>query len=252
MHHTNQFVRGAASSGWFTTTHWTVVLGAKADSREALEKLCTGYRSPLLAWARSRGESREDAEDHVQGFLEHLVKNAGLSNVGREKGRFRTFLLTAFQNYLKDLRKRSQAAKRGGGQVHGSLDETDREGDLVHRPVSDDPSPDLAYDRAWAAALLTSALSRLENECARTGHVPLCRELEPVLFNDSDAPAYSQIAQRLDMSETAVKTAAHRIRQRLGGIIRDEVAQTVANESEFEAELGYLLSLFARPSTNAG
>jgi RNA polymerase sigma-70 factor (ECF subfamily) len=216
-----------------------------------LENLCATYRSPLLAWARSRGESREDAEDHVQGFLEHLIKDASLSHVGPEKGRFRTFLLTSFQNYLKDLRKQAQAGKRGGGHFHGSLDETDQTGEPIHHPATGAPAPDLAYDQAWAAALLANALRRLEAECARTGHAALCRELEPALFNDSDAPAYAQIGQRLTMSETAVKTAAHRIRRRLGGIIRDEVSQTVVNDTDLEAELAYLLSLFARPSASA-
>ena len=43
------------------------------------------------------------------------------------------------------------------------------------------------------------------------------------------APPYREIAARLGMSEAAVKVAAHRVRARLKGLIREEVLQTVAS-----------------------
>jgi RNA polymerase sigma-70 factor (ECF subfamily) len=168
--------------------------------------------------------------------------------VAREKGRFRTFLLAAFQNYLSDQRKRAGAAKRGGGQVPQSLEATDGEDQPLHSPASTSPTPDKEYDRAWAAAILAGALQRLSAECARTGHAALCAALEPALFTDADAPAYAQIARNLGMTEAAVKMAALRVRQRLKALIRDEVRQTVASENDLQEELRYLLSLFDKPS----
>jgi RNA polymerase sigma-70 factor (ECF subfamily) len=118
----------------------------------------------------------------------------------------------------------------------------------LHRPASASPSPDKEYDRAWAAAILSSALQRLSQECARTGHAALCVALEPALFADADAPAYAQIAHSLGMTEAAVKMAALRQRQRLKALIRDEVLQTVASEDDLQEELRYLLSLFGKAS----
>ena len=173
-------VEPPVSDGLFDHTHWSTVLRAKADSPTALNSLCRTYRSPLLAWLRCRGEKPEDAEDRVQGFFEHLLRHDFLRDVAREKGRFRTFLLAAFRNYLCDQHKHASAAKRGGGQVPQSLEATDGEGELLHRPASACPAPDQEYDRAWAAALLASALQRLAAECARTGHAALCAALKPL------------------------------------------------------------------------
>ncbi|MCX6930138.1 MAG: sigma-70 family RNA polymerase sigma factor [Verrucomicrobia bacterium] len=240
---------GAASdvsSGLFADTHWSLVMRAKDDSATALNSLGLAYRAALVVWLRCRGAKPEDAEDLVQGLFEHLLSYEFLRNVARQKGRFRTFLLAAFQNYLCDQLKRAGAAKRGSGQIPQSLEETDGEGRPLHTPASASPSPDQEYDRAWAAAILASALQRLSAECARTGHAALYTALEPALFADDDAPAYAQIGQRLGLTEGAVRMAALRIRQRLKGLIRDEVRQTVASEGELEEELHYLLSLFGR------
>ena len=94
-------------------------------------------------------------------------------------------------------------------------------------------------------------MQRLATECARTGHAALCAALEPVLFAEADAPAYAHIGQRLGMTEAAVKMAALRLRQRLKGLIREEVLQTLASASDLEHELSYLLSLFARAGPGA-
>jgi hypothetical protein len=118
----------------------------------------------------------------------------------------------------------------------------------LHRPASASPSPDQEYDRTWAAAILAGAFQRLSAECARAGHAALCVALEPALFADADAPAYTQIAHNLGMTEAAVKMAALRIRQRLKALIRDEVRQTVASEDDLQEELRYLLSLFSKAS----
>ena len=145
----------------FTSTHWSVVLRAKDKSEAALNSLCAAYRSPLLVWLRARGTRAEDAEDLVQGFFAHLLKREFLANVAREKGRFRTFLLNAFQNYLRDRRDHDHAEKRGGGQAPDSLDQTDDDGQAIHDPAFAGVSPDVAYDQAWAKAVLDGAFQRV-------------------------------------------------------------------------------------------
>lgn len=95
-------VASDVSAGLFADTHWSLVMRAKDDSATALNSLCLAYRAPLVVWLRCRGEKLEDAEDGVQGFFEHLLSHEFLRNATRQRGRFRTFLLAAFQNYLRD------------------------------------------------------------------------------------------------------------------------------------------------------
>lgn len=237
-----------AEPGLFEATHWSVVLRARDKSEAALETLCEKYRRPLLVWAQKEQPcmSREDVEDLVQGYFAHLLSRDFLANVTKEKGLFRTFLLRCFKNYIRDQIGRNKAAKRGKGAVLESLDETTEDGQKVHDPAANLSSPDQDYDRAWAQAILDNALKRLEQECARSGHIALCRELQPVMFADETASPYAEIATRLGMTTGAVTTAAHRIRSRLKGLLREEVLQTVTNDEDWQGELKYLIQLFAR------
>jgi RNA polymerase sigma-70 factor (ECF subfamily) len=86
-------------SGVFATTHWSVVLAAgdstSAASTTALERLCRGYWFPLYAHFRRRGRNPDDAAELTQELFACLLRRDGLRRVGPEKGRFRTFLLTA-------------------------------------------------------------------------------------------------------------------------------------------------------------
>lgn len=222
------------------------MLRARDKSEAALNRLCENYRQPLIVWLKARGKSQPDAEDLVHGLFAQLLSRDFLNNVAREKGRFRTFLLRCLKNYVNDQRAKEAAARRGGGQVVESLDATFDGEDLVHAPADPKSGPDLAFDRAWATSVLTNALRRLHEECARQGHMALCAELEPVMFQDDNASGYREIGLRLKMTEAAVKMAASRIRSRLKGLIRDEVSQTVANEQDLQEELKHLMQLSGR------
>jgi RNA polymerase sigma-70 factor (ECF subfamily) len=242
----NEPVGQTSAHGLFPITGWTMVRRAQDGSQMALNSLFQNYRDPLLIWLRARHYSPHDAEDLVQSFCAGLLRHDFLKDVGREKGKFRTFLLTSLKNHLSDDRDNKNALKRGGGQTPNSLQETDDQGQPLYDPVGSGAAPDEEFDRIWAKALLDNALRQLESECARTGHAALCAALEPVMFEDETAAPYRKIAERLGMSEGSVKTAACRIRARLKGIIREEVRQTVDNEEDLEEEIRYLFSLFRK------
>ena len=230
----------------FALTRWSIIQRARDESTVALNALFTQYRQPLLTHLRARGCGEDQAEDLVQGFCAHLLGRDFLANVAREKGRFRTWLLNALQNYVRDQFARQNAVKRGEGRVPDSLDQTHEDGAPVLDPAADTASADREFDRAWAQSVLTNALNRLGQDCATTGHTALFQALEPVLFAEETSPSYREIAEQLAMTEGAVKVAALRIRARLKGLIREEVLQTVANQEDWEEEVRYLISLFSR------
>src|SRR2546422_3517111 len=88
----------------FTTTHWSVVLGARQSdapqAAAALEKLCRTYWYPLYAYLRRRGYGEHDAQDLTQGFFAHLFERDWLRGVAKEKGRFRSFLLASLNYFI--------------------------------------------------------------------------------------------------------------------------------------------------------
>jgi len=141
--------RGAAA---FTTTHWSVVLEARAESpaaEAALEKLCRTYWWPLYGFVRRQGYKPEEAQDLTQAFFARLLERLDFETVRRERGRLRSYLLASIKNFLSKARDREMTVKRGGGRPLISLDDL-----LARERVDQEPahklSADLIYERRWA------------------------------------------------------------------------------------------------------
>src|SRR6516165_7840500 len=103
----------------FATTHWSVVMTAgatgSAQAAAALEKLCASYWYPLYAHVRRRGHDPETARDLTQGFFAEILTNGAIALADSGRGRFRTFLLAALDNFLHHHHRDANALKRGGG-----------------------------------------------------------------------------------------------------------------------------------------
>jgi DNA-directed RNA polymerase specialized sigma24 family protein len=237
--------RSGSRAGRFHTTRWDDVLAARdptgPEAREALEELCRAYWYPLYASVRRKGYPREQAEDVTQGFFSDGLTRNFLKAVEPGRGRFRSFLLTSFENYLKNEYERRQRVKRGGRVATVSSDAADAEA-RYHREPAHIVTPERLYDRRWALTLLDRALSRLEQSMVDRGKGPLFDRLKPALLGDSDAAAYARVASELGMTEGAVKVATHRLREQLPEIIRGEIAVTVSDPAGVDDEIRDLFS----------
>jgi RNA polymerase sigma-70 factor (ECF subfamily) len=231
----------------FATTHWTVVLAAgqrhTPQSDGALEELCRTYWFPLYAFVRRRGHGKEDAEDLVQEFFARFLAKNYLAGLGAERGRFRAFLLAALKHFLANEWDKSRAQKRGGGAAHFSLDWLMAEAQF-QIAATNGPSPDLAFDREWALALLAKVIGRLQQECAADGKIKLFEQLKIFLTAGKGAVSHADAAKKLSMDETAVRVAVHRLRKRYRVLLREEISQTLADESQVDAEMRVLFGAF--------
>jgi RNA polymerase sigma-70 factor (ECF subfamily) len=225
----------------FPTTRWSLIVESRRtpnpESPAALETLCGAYWFPLYFFARRQGETAENAQDLTQGFFACLLEKRYLDDFDRERGKFRTFLLTAFRHYSSNERERSRAEKRGGGQTSVSLRLQDAERCYQLEP-SHDETPERIYERRWAMTLLERALARLRAEAGPSAQFD---SLKGFLTGESGL-SYKELAATLDTTEGALKTALHRLRHRFAGLLRDEIADTVARPEDTEGELRYLLS----------
>jgi RNA polymerase sigma-70 factor (ECF subfamily) len=205
-----------------------------------LERLCRDYWYPLYAFARRQGLDREEAGDLVQGFLADLIERRDLTKADPSRGRFRSFLRTACSHFLSHARDHDRALKRGGGRTPVSIDLQDAEGRYINEPAHDLTAERL-FERRWALVLLGHVLARLEWEARRSGKSDLLARLRPMLEGDDRAESYKEIGESLQMSAGSVKVAAHRLRGRYRQILREEVARTVADPAEIDAEIADLL-----------
>src|SRR5256885_7291300 len=238
-----------ARSSHFQTTHWSVVLTAgRSDSprrAEALEKLCRAYWYPLYAFARQRGQGPEDAQDLTQEFLARLLEKNWLADLDPHTGRFRSFLLTALTHFLINEYDRGQAAKRGGGRKLLSLDQTQAEGRFRHEPATDE-TPEKIFRSRWALAVLDQALGHLRSEISAAGKSRQFELLNPFLSREAEAGEYSTIAEQLGVSVGAVGVAVHRLRQRYREVVREEIANTIADPAQVDEEMRHLFAVLRR------
>jgi DNA-directed RNA polymerase specialized sigma24 family protein len=247
----------------FVTTQWTRVLEARGDSPEAqaaLGDLCAAYYAPVLAFIRRGARDEDAARDLAQEFFARLLARRSLETVERGRGRFRSFLLGAVKHFLADQFDRSRAAKRGGGQTPLSLDA--HAGDTTHggsemnfAPMQfADPAAtvsDAFFDRQWALTILDLALAALAAEHHAAGKAAQFETLKPWLTGDSENLSQADAARQLDMNEGALKVAIHRLRKRFRELVKGEIAQTVGNGMDVQAELNYLLEVLSRAATGS-
>lgn len=245
----------AARGGAFPTTQWSVVLhvGAESESkaRAALETLCRQYWYPLYAFVRRQGRSHHEAEDCTQEFLARLLAHASMAHARPERGRFRTFLLTALRNFLTNEWHRAQAEKRGGGQTIISLDLEKAEERFTHEPVDPGLTPEQAFDRSWALGLIDAAIAELRDEYQKSGRGAQFVALQPLVWGNPPTESLAEPAAKLGMNAHAFTMALHRLRRRLGERLRAVVAETVAEGKDVDAELRHLIAAVSSGNTSA-
>ena len=245
---TSQSASSTAPGDIFATTQWMVVLAAgqvhTPQSDQALEELCRSYWFPLYAYVRRRGHNKEDAEDLTQSFFARFLERNNLAGLASERGRFRAFLLASLKHFLANEWDRAQAQQRGGGVAHLSLDWQTAD-TKFQVAATNEPSPDRAFDREWALALLAKVIQRLQQECDAEGKGKLFEQLKVFLMAGGGAAAQAEVAKSLGLEEGAVRVAIHRLRKRYRGLLRDEIAQTLTDESQVEAEMQALFGAFS-------
>jgi len=223
----------------FATTHWSLVVAAGKrqlpNGESALAELCETYWYPLYAYVRRRGYSAADAQDLTQGFFATLLDKEYLNDADQDRGRFRSFLITALKRYVSKQRERENAQKRGGNRRRLSLDFEVGESHYRIEP-SHEATPERIFERRWALTVLDIALRKLRQDYDATEKRRLFDSLKVFLTGETGS-TYKQIAEEHDMPEGAVKASVHRLRNKYRELIRAEIAQTVADPGDVDDEL---------------
>jgi len=226
----------------FRTTRWSLIVDAgdrSSPEREmALETLCEAYWYPVYAFVRRRGHDQHEAADLTQGFFAKLLEKNYVGDARRDRGKFRTFLLTSVINFLSNEQERATAKKRGGDKIILSLDLATAEDRYRLEPIGGLTAEQL-FERKWAISLLDTALGKLRQRYADKDRTKVFDLLKPHLAGGGSS-TYRQTAEKLGVSEAAVKQQVRRLRQRYGDLVRAEISDTVADPGEIEAELDRL------------
>lgn len=202
----------------------------------ALEELCRTYWYPLYAYVRRRGNGPEDAQDLTQEFFARLLEKQWLDGIEKNGSRFRSFLLSALNGFLANEYDRATAAKRGGGRQVLSLDAEQAERRYLLEPATNE-TPARIFERRWALTVLDRALIRLKDETAAAGKARQFDHLNPFLSREPAPNEYASVATELGISSGALGVSVHRLRQRYRELVRAEIANTVADLAQVDAEM---------------
>lgn len=239
-------VANIATGASFEETNWWVIKKAgqptSSEADSARDSFCQLYWGPVFDYVRRSGYSLEDSQDLTQSFFAHVLDKNYIQSATREKGKFRSFLLTLLKRFLADDRDRTDCQKRGGGRKLISLDSGDTEFRSRIEPA-DELTPDKIFERTWTNGLLRYVLTRLREEMAAEGKEVDFEQLEPLVTSQSEH-TYAEVGQRLLWTEANVKVTVHRLRRRLGELLRSEIAKTATTTKEVEEEIRDLFSAF--------
>jgi RNA polymerase sigma factor (sigma-70 family) len=229
----------------FATTHWSVVEACADDDENAdsaLARLCQDYWPPLYTFARRRGNSPADAQDLVQGFFAYLLQSKAYAQTHRSKGKFRSFLLASFKNYMTDAWDRARAVKRGGDCEFVLLDNEVEPVEALYRcvPSAMRLADERQYEQVWAAALVVRALERTQKEFEDEAKARLFHALKPFLTGGVGLPSHDEVARRLDMQVDTLRSHLSRLRARYRELLREEVARTIGAAEDVDEELRHL------------
>ena len=247
---------GHDRSDFFPSTHWSVVVAAGESQAEpeiaqdALAELCQTYWAPLYSFVRSRGYAMEDAQDLTQSFFAYLIEHKIYARVDRTKGKFRSFLLASLKNFLGHAYDREQTLKRGGSLDFLPLDDARAKAAeslfQTHFVSAEPAGEDRVFERTWAEALVRVGLERLAAEQKAEGKHKLFEELKIFLTSSPNPlPTYDDLAVRLGLPPSTLRSRVTRLRARYRELLRAEVRRTVDTEADVDGELHWLFRVLA-------
>jgi RNA polymerase sigma-70 factor (ECF subfamily) len=227
----------------FPTTSWTLVVAAsgphRQDCRDALARLCQHYWYPVYAYVRRRGYPEEQAQDLTQDFFVRILEGRYLDRADPNRGKFRSFLLNSCKFFLADQADMARAQKRGGGATV-PFEVSSGEERYRFEPL-DSETPEHIFERRWALTLLDRTVSHLREEFAQHGNAADFEKLKIFLLGQAEVP-YAQLALEMGATEGGLKVAIHRLRKRYRVLFQREIADTVADPADVDAEIQFLIS----------
>jgi RNA polymerase sigma factor (sigma-70 family) len=228
----------------FVKTRWSLVFAASWDdaprARQAFAELCKLYWYPLYEFIRRQGLSPDDAKELIQDFFVSLLEKKGLAIVDPDRGRFRSWLLAAVRNYLRNYRAHQRAKIRGGNWFQLDLEDAER---CFSQALAPELTPEQAFDRRWAEKLLENVLRALGEQEKRRGRGPLFDKLKGTILGENEG-LYPRLAKELGMKEGAVRVAACRLKKSYRLMLRQQIARTVKSREDVDDELRFLCSVF--------
>jgi RNA polymerase sigma-70 factor (ECF subfamily) len=234
----------------FLTTQWSLIENIRSTEdrdRALIGLLLEKYWKPVYCCLRRKGYDNEQAKDLTQGFFHEIVLNKNLvQRADQAKGKFRSFLLHALNQYVINEQEKQSAQKRIPRERLVPIDTIDPA--AIPQRVSELDAED-SYNYAWLSALLDEVLAEVEAGCLRDGletHWKVFQErvVEPILSN-GQPPSLAELSERYGVEdEKKASNMAITVKRRFQAVLKEHVQRTVLAEDQISEELAELMKFF--------
>jgi RNA polymerase sigma-70 factor (ECF subfamily) len=238
----------------FPTTRWTLLdQAARGDGEvrhKALADLLRLYVGPIRAFIIARrGVSPDQADDILQDFLSvKWLEQDLLSRARRDKGRFRSYLLTALDHFISNWFRKRRSEGPGAAAI-GAAADPESAGD---EPAAPGGRPQDQFDLVWAQQVVQTAIERMRGDCNTNGRQDVwavfeARLLGPIL-GEAQPPAYVELVQRFGFQTPAqAQNLLVTAKRTFTRALRAVILEYEGAESDVDAELRDLQEILARP-----
>ncbi len=232
-------------------TDWSMIVQAsrrdEPAAEDALEKVVRRYWPAVYAYVRRSGRNVHDAADLTQGFVADVILSRSLcAHADPQRGRFRTLLLTAVRNYLREKHRHDTRVRAHPRQGTLPLDEAITAGE----PAGD--TPEEAFSHQWSATLVHRVLAAVRDACLKDGldaHWTVFEErvARPMLLGERPAD-YIVLVERLNLKDQSqAANMMITVKRRFVRALYAEVGETVMDPGQVDDELRELLRDLERP-----
>ncbi len=240
-----------AESGRFPTTAWTVLEDIKsspeAERTARKNQFIVRYWKSVFRFLRGRGYSVDRAEELTQDFFAMLLEDEDILGAQREKGRFRTFLLTLLKRFLSDqldpARRRRQLSFE---EQHVSIACLLTEEERSYEPAARQTPEDI-FMRQWAVGLVAQVRQQVKELYEKRGQAEwyelfrLIQEPPP----DEVPATQDELGARFGLNRDGVKYRLKDVKQSFWILFRARVKNEVGDVADVDVEIAELLQLFS-------
>ena len=236
----------------FLTTRWSVIDKIAADddtpNQALINELLKKYWKPVYCFVRQKGYGNEQAKDLTQGFFEEVVLGGELiQRADQARGRFRTFLLAALEQYLARVHRKETARKRIPKDKLLQLEQIDPA--ELPEPVGQ-LTPEQSFNYTWVSELLDKVLVEVQTKCQTDDKILHWqvfhdRVLKPIMENNQ-APSLAEICGKYGIENPSkASNMIITVNRRFQAALKRLVRRTVVNNADVDEELRELMQIFS-------
>jgi DNA-directed RNA polymerase specialized sigma24 family protein len=235
------------SDGFFRTTRWSLISEIKdpnsTQSKTILNALFQDYWKPVYCYIKRKGSDDENAKDLTQEFFYKILFEKNLfAKAQKSKGKFRSFLLAALNNFLISENRYKNSQKRTSGREIPILELID----LIPSSDSHYESEEDIFNCAWVSSLLDNVSNKVKEQFSSKGSdlhwIAFDKRVRKPILKETPVPSLADICKTCGIEdEVKASNMITTVKRCFQKTLRNHIREYVYSDTEVDHELSELM-----------